>query len=132
MTTVHILLMDENPTFSELLSETLEDEENVHVTAPGTILEDVAQVERLQPDLILLALRRDGTQQRAWTCVQRLKSHQATKDIPVVFYNGYSLEVVDLVQEQEPILAWVVFPPPDLDKFLSYIRQRVADLPSIS
>jgi CheY-like chemotaxis protein len=130
MITVHILLMDENPIFSDLLSELLEEELNVQVTAPGTFLVDVAEIERLHPDLILMALRRDGTALRLWTCVQHLKSYQATKDIPVVLYDGYWLDIVDLVLEQEPILPWKSNPSDNnLVEFASRIRQLVADLP---
>src|SRR5262245_1509636 len=81
--TKHILLMDEKPIMyiSDLISDLLEDEEDMRVTAPSTLLEDVVEIGKLQPDLILMALRLDGTQQRVWSCVQHLKSHQATKDI---------------------------------------------------
>lgn len=45
MTTRHILLMDEKPIphISDVISETLEDEEDMHVTIPATILEDVVK-----------------------------------------------------------------------------------------
>lgn len=93
----------------------------MQVTASGTFLGEVAEIERLQPDFILMALRRDGTQPRLWTCVQHLKSHQATKDIPVVLYNGYSLAIVDLVLEQEPRLPWGIDPPGDHDEFVTHM-----------
>jgi CheY-like chemotaxis protein len=139
MTTKHILLMDEKPIIylSDFISELLEELEDTHVTAPDTLLEDVAEIEKLQPDLILMALRMDGTQQRVWTCVQHLKSHQVTKDIPIVLCGHHLIEMFAyLEREQGPILTLpgVEFhsQPFDADEFLSRLRQLLADPPSIS
>jgi DNA-binding response OmpR family regulator len=138
MIPIHILWIDENPIVpSEVLFEVLEEEEDMHVTAPGTLLEDVAEIERLQPDLILIYIKLDGTQERVWTCVQRLKSHQATKDIPVVLSGHNSVELFAyLTRELGPMLTLpgveYVCAPFDLDAFLSRLRQLVADSPSLS
>jgi CheY-like chemotaxis protein len=136
MTTRHILLMDKNPLISDLLSELLEEELNVQVTVPGTILEDVTEIKGLQPDLILVALRHDVILSQVWTCVQHLKSDQATKDIPVVLYNGYTIELHEYyTQECKAILTQpgidFIFQPLDLDAFNSHIRSLLTDLPSI-
>lgn len=134
MATKHILLMDEKPIIylSDFVSEFLEELEDTHVMAPDTLLEDVAEIEKLQPDLILIALRVDGTQQRVWTCVQHLKSYQATRDLPIVLYGHNRIEMFDyLEQEQGPILTLpgVEFLPQplDADEFLSRLRQLLDD-----
>jgi len=131
--------MDEKPIIyiSDFISELLEELEDTHVTALDTLLEDVAEIEKLQPDLILMALRMDGTQQRVWTCVQHLKSHQATKDIPIVLCGHNLIGVFAyLEREQGPILTLpgveFLSQPFDADSVLSRLRQllALADPPS--
>jgi CheY-like chemotaxis protein len=135
MITAHVLLMDKNPTFSDLISCFLEDVLNVHVTALGMILEDVTEIKGLQPDLILVALRHDVMLSQVQTCVQHLKSDEATKDIPIVLYNGYGagLELHEyFTRECKAILTQpgieFIFQPLDLDAFTSHIRLRLTDL----
>jgi CheY-like chemotaxis protein len=136
MITRHILLMDKNPIISDLLSQLLEEELNMQVTVLGTILEDVTEIKELQPDLILVALRHDVILSQVWTCVQHLKSDQATKDIPVVLYNGYTIELHEYyTQECKAILTQpgidFIFQPLDVDAFNSHIRSLLTNLPSI-
>jgi DNA-binding response OmpR family regulator len=85
------------------------------------VFEQVAEVERLQPNLILLDVVFQE-RQAGWNFLQKLKRHE----IPVVICTTAQFEV----QEQETTLAQKGIPvldkPFDLDALLHVVKQTLA------
>ncbi len=121
----HILIIDDDPAILELMSLILEGEGNYRVTTAEIVFEDVAAIERLQPDLILLDFLTQG-RQTGWTLLQKMKLHRSTKDIPVVICTAALQDVKD----QETILTQkgipVLFKPFDVDDLLHVVEQAFA------
>ncbi|MBA2285563.1 MAG: response regulator [Ktedonobacteraceae bacterium] len=120
----HILIIDDDPAILELMSLILEGEGNYRVTAVEIVFEDVAAIERLQPDLILLDFLTQG-RQTGWTLLQKLKLYRPTKDIPVVLCTA----ALQDVKEQEPVLTQkgipILYKPFDVDELLHVVEQAL-------
>src|SRR3954463_5299216 len=87
--TVKILLVDDEPALRELLRATFEGAD-VTVDEAGSGVEAELRVRRHRPDVIVLDLRMpemDGVE-----LCRRLKSDDATRDIPIVLLTGAESE----------------------------------------
>lgn len=112
-----ILVVDDNPTNLEVLSETLMDtgfEVSIATSGEGAI----EQVEYMPPDLILLDVQMPGID--GFETCRRLQKNPATSEIPIIFMTaladiddklkGLSLGAVDYITkpfQQEEVLARV-------------------------
>jgi CheY-like chemotaxis protein len=77
-----VLVVDDDPVSRRLIRDILESAEFVvQEAADGT--EGLAQAERLQPDVILLDILMPGLD--GYETCARLRTHPATRAIPVVF-----------------------------------------------
>lgn len=110
-----ILVVDDNPTNLEVLSETLMEtgfEVSIATNGEGAI----EQVEYMPPDLILLDIQMPGID--GFETCRRLKKNPLTNDIPIIFMTalsdiedklkGLSLGAVDYITkpfQQEEVLA---------------------------
>jgi CheY-like chemotaxis protein len=122
----HILIIDDDRSILEMMCLILEEEGNYRVTTVE--IADVADVERLQPHLILLDFLMQG-RQGGWTLLQKLKSHRPTKDIPLVFCTAALLDA----KEQELILTQkgipILYKPFDVDELLHVVEQLLSSFP---
>jgi CheY-like chemotaxis protein len=121
----HILIIDDDPSILEMMRLILEEEEGYRVTTRETVFEEAAEVEHLEPDLILLDFLLQG-QQLGWTLLQKLKLHPPTKDIPVVLCTAALLDV----QAQESLLVQkgipVLYKPFAMDELLHIVQQELS------
>ncbi len=118
----HILIIDDDPSILEMMRLVLEGEGNYRVTTVEIVFEDAADVERLEPQLILFDFLMQG-RQMGWTLLQNLKLYRPTKNIPLVLCTAALSDVL----EQEPILAQKGIPllskPFDVDELLHIVKQ---------
>jgi CheY-like chemotaxis protein len=115
---LHILVCDDEYSLREMFQEVLEDE-GYRVTVLPWICEELDDVLRLEPDLIILDLLFAG-QPKGTEFLQWLKAHPATTAIPVLLCSAADA----LVDEQ--LAAWKcvsVAKPFDLEQFLGAVRQ---------
>ncbi|MFN6560345.1 MAG: response regulator [Nostoc sp. ChiSLP01] len=112
-----ILIVDDNPTNLSLLCEALNSEGfRFRVAVDGESA--IAQVERNQPELILLDVQMPGID--GFETCRRLKANPATQNIPIIFTTaladtdsktkGFSLGAVDYIPKpfaQEEVIARV-------------------------
>lgn len=121
----HILIIDDDLSTLEMLDLALEAEGGYRVTTSEAIFQDLAEVERLHPDLILLDFKFGG-RELGWNFLQQLKLRRATAFIPVILCTA----ALNDVQEQEPVLLQkgvpILYKPFSLDKLLALIQQRLA------
>jgi signal transduction histidine kinase len=112
-----VLIVDDNPTNLSVLSEALGSEGlRFRVAVDGESA--IAQVERNQPDLILLDVQMPGI--NGFETCRRLKANPVTQNIPIIFTTaltdidsktkGFSLGAVDYIPKpfaQEEVIARV-------------------------
>ncbi len=121
-TKAHILIIDDDQSILEMMRLILEEEGKYHVTTCEIVFEDVGEVERLHPDIILLDFLMQG-RQTGWTLLQKLKLHRPTKDIPIVLCTAGLSDI----KEQEPIFTQkgipILYKPFDIDELLHVVEQ---------
>lgn len=120
----HILLLDDDTTVLEMMRLALS-VEGYQVSTSERVFEDLAEVEQLRPDLIILDWKmRTGPD--GGTFLQRLKLSPTTATIPILICTG----AADQVQEQEQTLRQQGIPflykPFGLDELLEQVRQLLA------
>ncbi|HZO76222.1 MAG TPA: response regulator [Ktedonobacteraceae bacterium] len=123
MSKAHILVVDDDPSILDMIQLLLE-QEGYRVTTSLVVLEDLADVERLQPDLIILDFKM-SERESGWTFLQKLKLHRPTKHIPLFLCTA----ALSDVREQEPILAQkgipIVYKPFDVEELLATVEQML-------
>ena len=91
-----ILVLDDNHDILSIVHETLS-YENFEVKSTGLSVEVVPLVESFNPDLIILDYRVAGLN-GGELCMQ-IKSHPASRDIPVIIFSAY-------INHEEDIFAY--------------------------
>jgi CheY-like chemotaxis protein len=118
----HILIIDDDQSILEMMRLVLEEEGGYRVTTAESTFEEVADIERLQPDLILLDFLLQG-RNTGWNFLQKLRLHRPTKDIPIVLCTA----ALSDVKEQESILIQkgipILYKPFDVDELLHIVDQ---------
>jgi DNA-binding response OmpR family regulator len=116
-----ILVVNDTQEILELFRLLLE-EEGYEVVLAGFPIQQVDEVERINPDLIILDFV-FGDQKTGWQMLQMLKMKRSTASIPVIACTA----ALDLVREQEGYLVsqgvHVVFKPFDIDQLLANVKQ---------
>ena len=86
----------------------------------------IKEIEKIQPDLIILDFLFGGSQVMGWQMLQMLKMQRSTAVIPVITCTG----AIHEVQEQESYLVshgvHVVYKPFDIDHLLTTISKALA------
>ena len=88
-----ILVVDDTPTNLSLLEEILEGDYSISIAQSGT--QALSITEKFQPDLILLDVNMPGMD--GFETCQKLKSREATRNIPVIFITART-EPEDVIQ----------------------------------
>jgi DNA-binding response OmpR family regulator len=116
-----ILVVNDTQEILELFRLLLE-EEGYEVVLAGFPIQQADEVERINPDLIILDFV-FGDQKTGWQMLQMLKMKRSTASIPVIACTA----ALDLVREQEGYLVsqgvHVVFKPFDIDQLLANVKQ---------
>ncbi|GLV54985.1 hypothetical protein KDH_18320 [Dictyobacter sp. S3.2.2.5] len=120
-----ILVINDEESILDLFRMLLEGEGYEAVTSVET-MENVADVERIKPDLVILDLKM-GVQQEGWTMMQKLRMYPPTKAIPIILCTA----ALNEVREQESVLEDkgipVVYKPFDVDEILHAIHSVLPD-----
>lgn len=118
-----ILVINDTQEILEMFRLLLE-EEKYEVVLSGIPILRVHEIEKIQPDLIILDII-FGEQKIGWQMLQMLKMYRALSHIPVIVCTAALREV----QEQEGHLVSqgvrVIYKPFDIDDFLSLIQQML-------
>src|SRR6266487_5093198 len=117
-----ILVVNDTQEILELFRILLEEEEGYEVVLSGFPVQEISDVERINPDLIILDFV-FGDQKSGWQMLQMLKMKRSTASIPVIVCTA----ALGLVREQEGYLVsqgvHVVFKPFDIDQLLTSVKQ---------
>jgi DNA-binding response OmpR family regulator len=118
-----ILIMDDDPTIADLLTEALADEGyETHMTTQSLRFYDA--VREHQPDLILLDLMMpylDGRDEL------KLMSMGADHPIPVIVVTAFLGAVNEEKEFHEAGVAHIVYKPFDLDKLVDLVKQTIGE-----
>ncbi len=125
-----ILVVNDTQEILELFRMLLE-EEGYEVILSGFPIQQISDVERINPDLIILDFV-FGDQKIGWQMLQMLKMQRSTALIPVIVCTA----ALDMVREQEGYLVsqgvHVVFKPFDIDHLMTNIKQALESHKHIS
>lgn len=116
----HIMVINDTQEILELFREILTDE-GYEVTLYSYAIQDMAEIERTKPDLIILDYI-FGDEKVGWQTLQKLKMRPSTASIPVVVCTA----ALQAVKELEGHLAvkgvTVVVKPFNIDELLEAVR----------
>jgi DNA-binding response OmpR family regulator len=117
-----ILVVNDTQEILELFRMFLEEEEGYEVILAGTPMQQVTDVEHINPDLIVLDLV-FGDEKTGLQMLQMLRMQRSTASIPVIVCTA----ALDLVREQEGYLVSqgvrVLYKPFDLDHLSTHVKQ---------
>lgn len=118
----HILVVEDDESLRELFQAILEGE-GYHVSLSSSIFEDVAEVERLHPDLVLLDVWVDDVND-GFTMLQMLRSSPSTSSLPVILCTVAALPQIRVQVEalQEQGLP-VIYKPFEVQDLVQAIRK---------
>ncbi|MGC4106840.1 MAG: response regulator [Thermomicrobiales bacterium] len=116
----HILVINDTQEILDLFKDILE-EEGFAVTLSSFTFQDVHDVERLAPDLVVLDFLIGGDA-LGWQMLQKLRMYRPTAGIPIVVCTA----ALQLVRELEGHLRakdiFVVLKPFDIDEMVDVVR----------
>src|SRR5436305_5520094 len=116
-----ILVVNDTQEILELFRMILEGE-GYEVILSGFPIQQISDVEQINPDLIILDLV-FGDEKTGWQMLQMLKMQRSTATIPVIVCTAAHNEV----REQEGYLfsqgVHVVYKPFDLDHLITHVKQ---------
>ncbi|HET9919612.1 MAG TPA: response regulator [Ktedonobacteraceae bacterium] len=124
-----ILVIDDDESLLDLFRFVLEEEGFIVSTSKAT-LEEVADVEKINPGLIILDIRL-GHRGDGLLFLQKLKNSIATSAIPIIICSA----AADVVRGQEELLQQMGTPilhkPFDIEELISMVRVFVSPPPKV-
>ena len=118
-----ILVINDDESILELFRLILEGE-GYELHASEEAIVDITQVERLQPDLVILDLKL-GMQQEGWLMMQKLRMYRPTQHIPIILCTA----ALNEAREQEATLRDkgipIVYKPFSVDELLEAVNNFV-------
>lgn len=121
-----IMVIEDAPEMLELFQELLQDE-GYEVFPYGHDIDDLAEIERIRPDLIILDYIMDGAVVGR-PLLKRLKTYAATASIPVIICTAAS-NAAQAALEADQLTSKVrlVAKPFDVEDLLTAVRQTLAE-----
>lgn len=117
-----ILIINDTQEILELFRVLLEEEEGHETILSGFPFQQVEDVEKINPDLIILDFV-FGDQKSGWQMLQILKMKRSTMHIPVIVCTA----ALDEVREQEGYLVsqgiHVIYKPFDIEHLITNVRE---------
>jgi DNA-binding response OmpR family regulator len=117
-----ILVVNDTQEILELFRLILEEEGGYDVILAGFPIQQINEIERIKPDLIILDLI-FGSEKTGIQMLQMLKMKRSTSSIPVLICTA----AIDAVREQEGYLTsqgvHVVYKPFEIDHLLTHVKQ---------
>ena len=115
----HIVVINDDESILDLFRMILEGE-GYKVSTSVEAMENVEDVERLKPDVVILDLK-IGQQEEGWLMMQKLRMYPPTRFIPLILCTA----ALNEVRQQEDTLQDkgipVVYKPFDIDEILKAI-----------
>jgi DNA-binding response OmpR family regulator len=121
--TQHILVMNDNQEILDAFQMLLEDE-GYSVTLASYIINDMNELRRIRPDLIILDFMFEG-KDGGWQMIQLLKMHKGTADIPVIICTAAQREVRDIESFLQSKGVGIVYKPFDIEELLEAVRRSL-------
>ncbi len=119
----HIMIINDTIEILELFREILT-EEGYEVSLYSYSIQDMGEVERLKPDLIILDYIIGG-EAVGWQTLQKLKMKRSTAHIPVLICTA----AVNAIHEMEGFLksknVEIVLKPFDIDELLEAVKRAL-------
>jgi len=119
----HILVINDDDDILALFQLILQ-EDHYRVTTSHIAYENVTDIERIDPDLLIIDLK-IGSQAAGWEMLQKLRMYPPTSQIPIILCTAAIKEV----REQEDILRQkgipVIYKPFDIEELLHVVRQTL-------
>ena len=120
----HILVIDDDEALLEFYQAALE-HAGYEVSLSPTVFEDVADVERLHPDLLILDVKLSQADD-GLTQLEQLRSYPPTRSLPVILCTAAAAKptrerVEGLRQQGVP----VVYKPFEIEKLFQTIRRAL-------
>ena len=124
-TAIRILVINDTQEILESFRDILEDE-GYEALLYSFAVTNIADIERLKPDLIILDYI-FGTEKLGWQTLQLLKMHRSTAGIPVILCTAATREVREIDGYLVAHDIQVVAKPFDIDDLLNAVRQALAN-----
>jgi DNA-binding response OmpR family regulator len=105
--------------FDDLLTE-----EGFEVVLYSYAIQDLDEVERVKPDLIILDYI-FGTEKLGWQLLQKVKMRRSTSAIPVIVCTAATRDVMDIEGYLAAKNVLLVPKPFDIDELLNAVRQAL-------
>jgi DNA-binding response OmpR family regulator len=126
-----ILVVNDTQEILELFRMLLEEEEGYDVVLSGFPIQQVKEIERIKPDLIILDVVL-GDEKTGMQMLQMLKMQRSTAAIPVLVCTA----ALQIVREQEGYLVsqgiHVVYKPFEIDDLMANVKQLLGSQEHIS
>jgi CheY-like chemotaxis protein len=122
-----MLVLDDDEDTLEVLSMVLQDE-GYDVYQRDLLIEDLAEVERLAPHVMIVDVFM-GARQAGWEFIQRLKAHPPTASIPIMLCTAGRLTPEQIHTSQLQGIA-IVYKPFDLHELLELVHRLIGVSPS--
>ncbi len=121
-----ILIINASPELLRVLSTSIENEGYETMMRTYTMIEDMHEVQKLKPDLIVLDILAGGSYNIGWKILERLKQAGATQPIPVIISTA-DLKEVKQRQDFLSAQAITVIPKPfTIHTLLKAIRESLS------
>ena len=125
-TATRVLVINDTQEILEAFRDILE-EEGYEALLYSFAVTNIADIEQLKPDLIILDYI-FGTEKLGWQTLQLLKMHRATAGIPVILCTAATREVREIDGYLVAHDIQVVAKPFDIDDLLAAVRQALANV----
>lgn len=122
----HILVVDDDPILLEMYQLLLEDE-GYQVSLSSRTFEEMSEVERFHPDLVVLDVR-VRRQDDGLTLLQQLRSYPPTSSLPVLLCTAAAAKRIrEQVERFRQQGVPVIYKPFELDKLLRAIQDALKE-----
>ena len=118
-----IMVVNDTQEILQLFREILTDE-GYEVIIYSYAIQDLAEIERAQPDLIILDYI-FGEEQIGWQLLQKLKMHRPTAAIPVIVCTAAAQKVREMEGYLQSKGIGLVLKPFDIDDLLRAVEQAL-------
>lgn len=122
---VRILVVNDTQEILDLFREILEDE-GYEVILYSYTIEEMAEVERIAPDLIILDYV-FGYEKSGWQMLQKLKMTRTTESIPIIVCTAATREVRDIQGYLQAHGIRLLPKPFGIDELLSIVTHALQD-----
>jgi CheY-like chemotaxis protein len=124
-----IIILDDDEDTLEVLSDILQDE-GYEVHRHDLLFEDLSEVERISPDLIIADLFM-GARRAGWEFLQRLQAHPPTALIPLILCTAGQLTPEEEYAAQQQGIS-IVYKPFDLDELTHLVTHLLGSAPLVA